>query len=168
MTERGKYLGKYRGIVLNNFDVDGIGRIQVALAGPGNPLIPSNWAMPCLPTAGFQMGMVAIPPIGAGVWIEFEQGDLDYPIWTGCYWGSAAEVPVLSRLSPPPVPTITLQTTGQNGITISDNPAVGIMIKTKTSSIIMNELGIIITNGLANISLTGPIVNINNFGLTVE
>ena len=56
---------------------------------------PSTWAMPCVPLAGKQMGIFLVPQIGAGVWVEFEQGDPDYPIWTGGCWGSAAEVPAL-------------------------------------------------------------------------
>jgi hypothetical protein len=43
--------------------------------------------MPCVPYAGYQVGFFALPPIGANVWIEYEGGDLNYPIWTGCFWG---------------------------------------------------------------------------------
>ena len=55
-----------------------------------------------------------VPPIGAGVWIEFEQGDPDYPIWTGGFWGSAAEVPALALAGNPASPSIVLQTRLQN------------------------------------------------------
>ena len=57
--------------------------------------------MPCLPGAGINTGVFTVPQIGAGVWIEFEQGDPDYPIWVGGYWGTAAEVPVLAHAVPP-------------------------------------------------------------------
>ena len=60
--------------------------------------------MPCVPLAGKQMGTFVVPPIGAGVWIEFEQGDPDYPIWTGCFWGIAAEVPALALAGVPGEP----------------------------------------------------------------
>ena len=66
--------------------------------------------MPCVPVAGINTGVFTVPLIGAGVWIEFERGDPDYPIWVGCYWGSAAEVPVLAHAVPPGVTGITLQT----------------------------------------------------------
>ena len=59
--------------------------------------------MPCLPVAGINTGVFTVPPIGAGVWIEFEQGDPDYPIWVGGYWGTAAEVPALAHAVPPGV-----------------------------------------------------------------
>ena len=81
--------------------------------------------------AGPQCGHVSVPPIGASVWIEFEQGDRDYPIWTGCFWGSAAEVPALALATPPPLQTIVLQTVGQNTLMISDvpGPTGGILLK---------------------------------------
>ena len=46
----------------------------------------SGWAMPCAPFGGSGMGFIALPSVDAGVSIEFEYGDPDYPIWSGC-WG---------------------------------------------------------------------------------
>ncbi len=51
--------------------------------------VPTGWAKPCVPYAGPTSGFFSVPPIGAGVWIEFEAGDVSQPIWTGCYWGAA-------------------------------------------------------------------------------
>lgn len=87
-----RFYGKFRGTVVNNVDPMQMGRLQVIVPDVGG-LIPGTWAMPCFPIAGKQMGAYFIPQIGSGVWVEFEQGDSDYPIWTGCYYGSAAEVP---------------------------------------------------------------------------
>ena len=127
--------------------------------------------MPCVPVAGIQNGMVALPMIGSGVWVEFEQGDPDYPIWVGCFWGSAAEVPALARATPPGVQAFTLQTTLQNGLTISDlpGPTGGIMLKSATgATLIVNDTGIYIQNGKgASLIMTGPTVNINAGALTV-
>ena len=97
-----KFLGKYRGTVINNIDPEQRGRIQVLVPDVSN-IVPSSWAMPCVPVAGIQMGMFTVPPIGSGVWVEFEQGDPDYPVWVGCFWGTAAEVPSLARIVPPAV-----------------------------------------------------------------
>ena len=112
-----------------------------------------------------------MPPIGAGVWVEFEQGDLDYPIWTGCWWGSAAEVPPLAFAGLPAAPNIVLQTTGQNSMVVSDlpGPTGGIMLKSATGAmIIVNDTGIYIENGKgASIRLVGPSVDINNAALTI-
>ncbi len=165
-----KFYGKYRGTCVNNVDPMQIGRIQAIVPDVSN-VVPSSWAMPCVPVGGLQMGIVAVPPIGAGVWVEFEQGDPDYPIWTGCFWGTAAEVPTLSRAAPPAIPAITLQTTLQNGLMISDvpGPTGGIVIKTTTgASLIVNDTGIYIQNGKgASLVLVGPSVTINQGALVI-
>ena len=165
-----KYYGKYRGVVINTVDPKMEGRLIVQVLDVAG-LVPTTWASPCVPFAGIQNGMVALPIIGSGVWVEFEQGDPEHPIWVGCFWGSAAEIPALSRLTPPLVPSITLQTPLQNGITISDlpGPTGGIMLKSMTgATLIVNDTGIYIQNGKgAFITLVGPAVTINNGALTV-
>jgi hypothetical protein len=170
MTEPKKYFGKFRGTVVNNVDPEQRGRIQVMVPDVSGFAL-SSWAMPSFPVGGIQMGMFSLPMIGSGVWIEFEQGDLDYPIWTGVFFGSAAEVPAMAHLVPPAVPGIVLQTVLQNGILISDvpGPTGGIMLKSMTGAMILiNELGITISNGQgAMIQMTGPSVIINGGALTI-
>lgn len=165
-----KFYGKYRGLVLNNIDPMQMGRLMVQVPDVGG-VMPGTWAMPCVPVAGIQNGMFALPMIGSGVWIEYEQGDMDHPIWVGCFWGSAAEVPALARLTPPAVQSITLQTPLQNGLTISDlpGPTGGIMLKSATgATLIVNDTGITIQNGKgASLTLLGPTVNINAGALTI-
>jgi hypothetical protein len=169
-TQTRRYFGKYRGTVINNVDPLQIGRIQVIVPDVST-VLPSSWAMPCVPVAGMQMGLFTVPPLGAGVWVEFEQGDPDYPIWVGGFWGTAAEVPALARLVPPAVPGITLQTPLQNGIVISDlpGPTGGITLKSTTGALILvNDVGITISNGKgATITLVGPTVAINQTALVV-
>lgn len=85
-----QYYGKYRGTVLQNVDPEQRGRLMLSVPDVLGP-IPSSWAEPCVPLAGPTgppMGVYLVPPIGAGVWVEFEHGDPDYPIWVGCRWGS--------------------------------------------------------------------------------
>lgn len=165
-----KFYGKYRGLVLNNIDPMQMGRLMVQVPDVGGPM-PGTWAMPCVPVAGIQNGMFALPMIGSGVWIEYEQGDMDHPIWVGCFWGSAAEVPALARLTPPVMQAITLQTPLQNGLTISDlpGPTGGIMLKSATgATLIVNDTGIYIQNGKgASLTMLGPTVNINAGALTI-
>lgn len=165
-----KFFGKYRGTVLNNIDPMQMGRLQVQVPDVTS-LLPSSWAMPCFPLSGKQMGMWAIPQIGAGVWVEFEQGNPDYPIWSGCWFGSAAEVPALALTAPPPLSDIVLQTATQNTLLLSDlpGPAGGILLKTMTGALIsINDVGITISNGKgATIVMTGPTVTINGGALVV-
>ena len=165
----GRLYGKYRGICVDNQDPMQMGRIRVTVSDVSG-LSPTAWAMPCLPAAGLQNGIFAVPPIGAGVWVEFEQGEADQPIWVGGYW-NAAEVPAMARMVPTGVQAFTIQTPLQNGITISDDPAPtgGILIRSSTGATIsVSAAGIEISNGQgATISLTGPTVDINSGALTV-
>ncbi len=161
--------GKYRGTVVNNVDPEQIGRIQAIV--PAISPIPTTWAMPCLPWGGINQGVFTLPLIGAGVWIEFEGGNPDYPIWSGCYWGNTAEVPVMAKAVPPAVPGFTIQTALKNGLVVSDvpGPTGGILIQTSTGAMIsVSDVGITISNGKgAVISLMGPTVDINLGALTI-
>ena len=165
-----QFFGKYRGTVANNVDPMQMGRIQ-AIVPDATGAIPTSWALPCLPMTGTQAGVFTVPPIGAAVWIEFEQGNTDYPIWTGGFWGSAAEVPALALATPPALQAIVLQTVGQNTLMISDTPGPtgGILLKTTTGAMIaINDVGITISNGQgATIVLAGPSVTINQGALAV-
>jgi hypothetical protein len=169
-----KYYGKYRGLVVENIDPEQIGRVLVQVPDVLGEL-PSSWAMPCVPAAGIQSGIFIVPPIASQVWVEFEQGDPDYPIWTGGFWGLVADVPIFATAPPaiPPGQNIVLQTTGENMILVSDAPPSpvtgGIVLKSVSGAmIVVNETGIYISNGQgATITLIGPTVDVNLGALTV-
>lgn len=170
MSDSGKYYGKYRGMVVNNIDPMQMGRLQVQVPDVlGIGL--SSWAMACVPFTGKQSGMYVVPQIGAGVWVEFEQGNPDYPIWVGGFWGSAADVPALALAGLPASPSVVVQTGGQNTLMLSDlpGPTGGILLKSATGALIsITDIGITISNGQgATIMLNGPTVNINQGALTV-
>jgi uncharacterized protein involved in type VI secretion and phage assembly len=169
-----RFYGKYRGVVTDNIDPMQIGRIQAQVPDVLGEL-PSSWALPSVPAAGIQAGCFIAPPVGSQVWIEFERGDPGYPIWTGGFWGTVAEVPVLA-LAPaaiPPGQNIVLQTTGQNTLALSDAPSSpasgGIILKAASGAmIVVNDTGITISNGKgASIALVGPVVTINSGALSV-
>jgi hypothetical protein len=166
--------GKYRGTVVNNLDPEQRGRIQ-AIVPAVTGLVPSTWALPCVPIAGKQQGLYVVPQVGAGVWIEYEDGDPDKPIWVGGFWGLSAEVPT-QALVPPPIPpgqNVVLQTTLQHAIVVSDSAPTpisgGILLKSPTgASILVNDSGIYISNGKgAEITLIGPTVMVNKGALVV-
>jgi uncharacterized protein involved in type VI secretion and phage assembly len=81
---KNKFFGKYRGIVTDNQDPTKRGRVKVRVPAVLQDL--QVWAVPCLPYAGNNVGVYAIPEAGAGIWIEFEAGDPSYPVWTGGFW----------------------------------------------------------------------------------
>ena len=165
-----KYYGKYRGTVLDNVDPMQMARLLVQVPDVSN-ILPSTWAMPCLPFAGIQSGMFVVPIIGSGVWIEFEQGDSDYPIWVGGFWGSAAEVPALALAAPPAVQQLVVQTMQMNTLVISDvpGPTGGIILKSTSGAFIaINDVGITIDNGQgATIVMAGPSITVNEGALQV-
>ncbi len=167
------YFGKYRGTVVNNIDPEMRGRL-ILMVPDVLSLIPTTWAEPCVPLAGPtgpSMGVYLVPPIGAGVWVEFEHGNPNYPIWVGCRWGAASDVPTLAHAGLPFSPNMVMQTLAQNAFVISDlpGPTGGLMLKSTTgASIIVNDTGIYIQNGKgASITLVGPAVSINNGALNI-
>jgi uncharacterized protein involved in type VI secretion and phage assembly len=168
--EERRFYGKYRATVLSN--VDPLQKGRLLLQAPDvDGLLPTTWALPCFPFVGRQMGMWALPQLGAGVWVEFEGGDPDYPIWTGGWYASAAEVPALALAAAPGLPNVVLQTQGQTTLMLSDTagPTGGILLKTVTGALIsINDIGITLSNGKgATITLTGPTVTVNNGALIV-
>ena len=163
----GKFYGKFRGKVTDINDPLMLGRIQ-ALVPDVMGEQASGWAMPCAPFGGSGMGFFALPSVGAGVWIEFEHGDPDYPIWSGCWFGSVAEMPPV--LLAPPYKKMLIKTEGGQSILLDDTPGIGgITLETSAGQkITMNSLGIEIDNGLgATIKLTGPQVSVNGGALEV-
>ena len=165
-----KFFGKYRGSVLNNVDPEEIGRLQVHVPELMGPTL-SPWAMPCFACAGQQMGVWALPAVGTGVWVEFEQGDLTKPVWTGFWYSSPSEVPAPALAGDPARASIVLQTAGQNCIALSDasGPGGGIVIKTASGAMLsINDAGITVANGKgAEIEMKGPAVSINKGALAV-
>jgi hypothetical protein len=86
-----RLFGKHRGLVSANDDPLKQGRIRARVPEVLQD-VESGWALPAAPYAGDGVGVFTIPPVGAGVWIEFEAGDVSRPIWTGCWW-AAGQLP---------------------------------------------------------------------------
>ncbi|MEM4988048.1 phage baseplate assembly protein V [Collimonas sp. H4R21] len=185
MSEGPKFFGIYRGTVVNNIDPMQIGRIMVTVPDVSG-ITPSTWAMPCAPVAGKQSGVFMVPQIGSGVWLQFEAGDPDRPVWTGGWWGLMAEVPTAAAVPPaiPPGQNIIFQTTLQHSLILSDAvplpveapvpapapPGTGGVILRSPSgaTIVVNDTGIYINNGKgATIEMIGPSVMINKVALVV-
>jgi hypothetical protein len=178
-----EFYGKYRGKVENNLDPLQLGRLQVscpAVLGDGR----LSWAMPCVPYAGPGVGFFAIPPLGANVWVEFEGGDPDYPIWGGCFW-STGQVPAKPALAETKVfktEGVTLKISdlpGGGGFTLEVSPPAvaipltlvfnseGVEIASTPASVKLSLSGIDLTIGAASVKLTPASVNINNGALEV-
>src|SRR4051812_10594588 len=111
--EKRRYPYKYRGTIIDNVDPMKMGRVLVQVPDVLGPLV-SSWAMPCMPMGGIQSGIYCVPPLGSCCWIEFEQGDADYPILVGAFWANPGEVPALSQATPPGLSVVQVATMLQN------------------------------------------------------
>lgn len=92
-----RFYGKYRGLVVDNADPERLGRMRLRVPSVLGNEVVTGWALPCAPYGGMRdQGFLFVPEIGAGVWVEFEEGDLEFPIWVGTFWsrpGGESELP---------------------------------------------------------------------------
>ncbi len=162
-----RFFGKYRGKIENNLDPMQLGRVQVSVpAVLGDTTL--SWALPYVPYAGPGVGLFTLPPVGANAWVEFEGGDPDYPIWSGCFWGTG-DVP-----AQPAVPEMKLFKTDGISLTLSDlpggggftlevgPPAVAIPLK-----LALTSSGIELSHGASSIKLTPSTVSLNEGALEI-
>ena len=151
---RNRYYGKYRGTVT---DVDEKTlRIKAKVpAVLGDQA--SGWCRPCVPYAGPNVGMAFLPEVGAGVWIEFEGGDVSYPVWVGCYWregenpGDAkpAVKTIVTKqghklLFDDDSQTVTITDSSSNKITLS---ADGITLERGSNKVVIAEANVSVNDG---------------------
>lgn len=156
-------LGKFRGVVSDNRDPLMLGRLRARVQDVFGDQ-ESGWALPALPYAGNGVGLFLVPPADAWVWIEFEHGDPDYPIWTGCFWAQG-EVP-----ASPGVAEMKVFKSDAVTLTVNDLPgAGGVTLETALGmKIVLSATGIEIDNGMgASIKLSGPQVSLNGSALEV-
>jgi uncharacterized protein involved in type VI secretion and phage assembly len=162
MSETQRFFGKYRGTVTDNNDLSKLGRLKARVPAVLEDQ-ETGWALPCSPYAGDGVGFFFLPPVGASIWVEFEGGDLNHPIWTGCFW-SSGQVPA----SPANAQTKTIKTDTAT-ITINDAPdSSGVTIETTSGlKIKMDSSGIELSNSSAKVKLTSTSVSVNDGALEV-
>jgi len=154
-----QFFGKYRGKVLDNIDPDLIGRLLVDV--PAVPSAKLCWALPCSPYAGPELGFFALPPIGANVWVEFEGGDPNHPIWSGCFW-VRGETPLPAGIPGITVfrtPTFNLVIIDEEGATLTVIPPAveePIVVAINAEGITMTVPTSVVHIGLTEIELTAP------------
>ena len=158
----GRYFGKFRGQVTDNNDPDNLGRVRAtvpSLLGDEQ----TGWALPAFAYGGAkEQGFFAVPDIQAGVWIEFEGGDLSYPIWSGTWFPSGA-LPESAT-----VDQKVLKTKAGHKIVLDDDAGTLTIADSNGNSITMDSSGITITNGSQSIKLTSSSVTINDSSLEVS
>ena len=154
---RNRYFGKYRGAVT---EVDAATmRIRANVPAVLGEQV-SGWCLACVPYAGPDVGFVMLPEIGSGVWIEFEAGDVSYPIWTGCYWREG-EIPADAAEGVKSIITKAgkLAFDGDGGsITLSDS---------QEHSVVLDSSGVTITADPNKVAIGTSSVSVNDGALEV-
>jgi len=157
----GQLLGKYRGVVTNNRDPERLGRVRARVADVLGGA-ESGWALPAVPYAGSGVGAFLIPPVNTLVWIEFEHGDTDYPIWTGCFWASD-DVPATAG-----DPDVKVIATDACTLTLEDgggDPTITLTVGGVTIS--MDSAGVSIDASSGEVKVNGTHVSVNDGALDV-
>ncbi len=156
---RTRFYGKYRGIVS---DVDAVTcRVKArvpAVLGDAD----SGWCMPCVPYAGPGVGIAFLPEVGSGVWVEFEGGDVSYPIWSGCYWRDGEPPPNVKahvKVVVTAAPHMLVLDDDQKSITLTDPNG---------NTLTLNEAGISLSRGGQQIVLSDTSVSVNDGALEVQ
>jgi len=156
-----KFFGKHRGKVEANIDPLGLGRLQVSVpdvTGDG----ALGWAMPCLPGAGPSVGLFVIPPVGANVWVEFERGDPDYPIWSGGFWNAGDTPAAMGPMQP-----MTRVWAGDNfKLEVLDAPGLGELTLTVTTA--AGDAVLTAKAGAMELSFAGSSVKLAADGVTIN
>lgn len=154
---KNKFFGKYRGVVV---DVDA-STMRVKASVPsvlGG--VTSGWAAPCVPYAGPQVGFLMLPDVGSGVWVEFEGGDVSFPIWTGCYWNSG-DIPSAAASNLKTIVTISGSLAfdnGANSVTLQDSAQ---------HTLVIDSSGVTSTAGAGSVAVSASGVSVNNGALEV-
>lgn len=80
------YYGEYRAEVLENSDPDGMGALIVRVPALGDSRAVRRKALPAPSFGGAGFGLRFTPPVGSYVWVRFEGGDMDHPVWHAGMW----------------------------------------------------------------------------------
>jgi uncharacterized protein involved in type VI secretion and phage assembly len=117
-----RYWGTYRGLVEDRDDPEKLGRLRVKVPSVLGDVI-SGWAWPVVPYAGKGVGFFFLPQKGDLVIVEFLEGELEQPLWTGCSWGmpqKKSELPTEALNSYPKLEEYVIKTPAGSTILISD------------------------------------------------
>jgi uncharacterized protein involved in type VI secretion and phage assembly len=154
VESRSRFYGKYRGTVTDNDDPDGLARIMAQVPSVmGDTEV--GWALPAFPFAGDGHGLVTLPEAGSMVWIEFEAGNLNFPIWSGCFF--------LAGQRPAPDTTgarVIVSKTGHE-LVLDDDDAKVRLKHSGGATIEMTGSDITLTIGLSKIVMTNSAITIN-------
>jgi hypothetical protein len=154
---RSRFYGKYRGVVT---DVDETTMRIKASVPSVLPTGGTGWCMPCVPYAGPQVGVLMLPEVGSGVWIEFEGGDVSYPVWVGMYWHTG-EIPSQASATVKSIVTAA-------GSIAMDNAGSITLTDAQQNTVVLDSSGVTSTSGSSSVAIGASGVNVNNGAFEVS
>ncbi len=159
--EEHRFYGKYRGEVYEVGSGDNAGCIRAKVPTVFGDDVISGWAYPASPYAGDGYGLYLMPETGDPVWIEFENGSIELPIWTGAWWRNGT-------LPDPKDPSQRVLTSKQGMQIIFDDDANKLTLKHPGgASIELSDSGIVLQAGSRKIEITSSSVSVNDGSLEV-
>jgi len=157
---RGRFFGKYRGSV-TEVEQGGRGRIKAKVPAVLGDQV-TGWCDPCVPYAGDQVGFAFLPEVCSGVWIEFEGGDVSYPIWVGAYWRDG-ELP-----SDAAAAKKLIQTKAGHKIVFDDDAGSVTVTDANSNTVTLDSAGIALARSSGKLEVTESKVSVNSGALEVE
>ena len=155
---RNRFFGKYRGVV-TEVDADTL-RIKASVPAVLTDQ-PTGWCRPCVPYAGNGVGFAFLPERGAGVWLEFEGGDVSYPIWTGCFWHDGEQPPQAAA-------AVKVIVTRSGHSILFDDDGVTITISDRNNNTVtLGPDGVTLQRGANSVAIGDAQVNVNDGALEV-
>ena len=155
---RNRYYGKYRGtcVEVDESTLRIKAKVPAVLGEQA-----TGWCMPCVPYAGDKVGFAFLPEPGAGVWIEFEGGDVSYPVWVGCYWRSG-------ELPPDAKPGVkTIVTKSKHKILLDDDGSTITVTDDAKNTVTLDSSGITLERSGKKVLVSQSKVDVNDGGLEV-
>lgn len=155
---RNRFYGKYRGAVTSVDDATLRIKAKVpAVLGD----VETGWCMPCVPYAGKGVGIAFLPEAGAGVWIEFEGGDVSYPIWVGCYWREGEKPDDAT-------PTVkAIVTAGKSKLLFDDDASTITLTDSSNNKVTLSSDGITLERGANKVVVSDSSVSVNDGAMEV-
>jgi hypothetical protein len=167
-----RHYGMYRGVVVDGADPLRLGRLRARVPSVLGPDVVTGWATPCTPVGGApDAGLVCVPPRDAGVWVAFEEGDLEFPVWLGTYWNAPGGTTQRPDAGDPPdgaspPPHTVLRTVGGHSLEFrgGDNAAIVLRDGTNGHVLTLDRNGITVVDGVT----TGNRITLSSTGITLE
>lgn len=127
IIKKSEFYGIYRAWVKDNNDPEKRGRIRVEVPyiHPEDldvKMLP--WAEYCAPDGGGDnRGVFLVPDVGDTVWVQFEAGDKNFPVWVGTWYGlpnNKSEIPKDAQEGAYPKRRVVYKSRNGHTIVVSD------------------------------------------------